>query len=89
MVVEPINDVVAVIPDNPEKITPGGVHLPDNMRGRRYERGTVVAVGPDVKSIKGGDTIYLPTDLGVRVEKLIDNKDVLFYREDDIPAKEG
>lgn len=41
----PLSDKVVVLPDEPQKVTKGGIHLPDQAQ-KADARGTVVAVGP-------------------------------------------
>ena len=81
----PLGKNVAVIPEDPDKITPGGIHLPDICR-RRSLKATVFAIGPDVKSVACGDVVFLPDHSGVRFEFGADV--ILVYNEDDLLAKE-
>ena len=83
---EPIGKNVAIIPEDPDKVTPGGIILPDTARQRTI-KGTVFSVGPDVsKAVEVGDVVYLPDHGG---DRLTFGKDiVLVYSEDDLLAKE-
>ena len=76
LVIRPLGDRILVRRDSAEKVTPGGIHLPDNVQAQNKTRkGTVVAVGPGrkleelVKTEAGGgaawDAKRLPIDVKI------------------------
>ena len=66
-----------------------GILLPDSAQ-ERSNRGTVVAVGPDVKHINVGDTILIPLGVLMRLahtkvcDLMIDDKAALIMQEKDV-----
>lgn len=50
------------------KRTAGGLYLPDKMKSKGLEDGTVLAVGPDAKGVKEGDTAFFITQGAVEVQ---------------------
>lgn len=84
---EPLGDRVVVCPQEPEKMTPGGLHLPErrNPEIDRPERGTVVAAGPDVKQVQKGDQVLVPRYGGTEFE--LDGQRLWAYKEEAILAK--
>lgn len=89
----PLGDRVIVVPDSGEDVTPGGVILPDNVRGRA-ETGKVVAVGPGARNEKTRE--YMPVDVATGDEVYFSKyggteithagEDLLLLREADILA---
>ena len=85
--IEPLGDRVLVAPEVPEKITAGGLIIPDTAK-EKPQKGTVVAVGPGKKgesmSVKVGEKVlygkYGGTDIHVK------GKAYLIMRESDIYA---
>jgi chaperonin GroES len=93
MKLKPQNDYILVEPIKQEKITKGGVYIPDTASEERPIRGKVIAVGPGrlndkgeriPMSIKEGDEIifkkYAPDEIK------IDDKEYFFIKEDDVLA---
>ncbi len=90
---EMIGDRVAIELEDPTKVTPGGIHLPDNAKDKPT-RGVVVGVGPGLLNSKG-DRMPLQVELddkvligaydGVEVE--VDERDIRIVREDQILAR--
>ena len=58
--IEPLKDNVIIEPIPESNETPGGIILPDRAQSAA-KFGTVRFVGPDVVSLKLGDTVVLPT----------------------------
>lgn len=44
MQIQPVNDVILVLPDPPKTSTKGGIHLP-KPSGGPFKRGTVLSIG--------------------------------------------
>ena len=74
---------VVVRPKAAEEKTASGIVLPDTMNKEKPGEGEVIAVGPDCKAVKKGDTVvfkkYSPTEIKIEGEELflIDEEDVL------------
>lgn len=65
---EPLNDVVIVALDTAERITSGGILLPEaTTQNMTAQSGTVVAHGPGARSPLTGDRVPLSVALGDRV----------------------
>lgn len=43
--------------DNENKVTKGGIVLPDNTSANRFRKGTVIAIGSEVKYLTVGDRV--------------------------------
>lgn len=69
MKIRPLVDRVVVRPDDPEKMTPGGLYIPDNAQ-KKSKFGTVLAVGPGPL-----------TNDGRRVPLGIEEGDRVLYRD--------
>ena len=84
--IEPLgNNVCLTDPQHPSPLSKS-ILMPDTARKGRYERATVYAVGPDVKTVKVGDVIFIPEIKGHRYEPG-DGRVFLFYPEDELLAK--
>lgn len=89
----PLGDRVIVIPDSGDEITPGGVIIPENARGRS-ETGTVVAIGPGLRNEKSGERLPMQVEVGDEVyfvkyggtEISHEGEDMLLLRETDLLA---
>ena len=89
----PLFDRVLVERFAAEKITKGGIHVPEKALGKVLNA-TVVAVGKGLKqkdgthvpvSVTAGDKVLLPEYGGTKVE--IDDKEYFIFKEADILAK--
>ncbi len=60
----PILDNIIVKPFPPDKISSGGIIVPDSVQ-QRPAKATVVAVGRKVKGIEKGDVVYHVLKAGV------------------------
>jgi len=89
----PQNDYILVEPIKQEKVTKGGIYIPDTASEERPMRGKVIAVGPGKMNDKGermpisvkvGDEVifkkYAPDEIK------IDDKEYYFIKDDDILA---
>lgn len=54
--VQPLNANVLVRPDPVDKRTAGGIYIPDSAK-TRTQRGTIIAVGPDVQHLQVGQRV--------------------------------
>lgn len=51
-----VDRVIVSQPKVKDRKTPGGIVLPDKLKGNRT--GTVLAAGPDAKNVQPGDTVF-------------------------------
>jgi chaperonin GroES len=81
--IKPLADRVVAVREEVQTKTASGLYLPDNAKEKPVVA-KVVAVGPDVKSLKIGDKIvykeYSTTDLK------INDKEYLIVKEEDVLA---
>lgn len=83
MKIHPLRDQVLIEPMK-EEVKKGGIILPDTVTKERKEQGKVLAVGEKVASVKKGQVVlfgkYDPKVI------VVDSKDCLFVKEEDIVA---
>jgi co-chaperonin GroES (HSP10) len=72
-----LGDLVMVLPESTRR--PSGIILPDWQRSLR---GSILAVGPDAKEVKKGDTVYFGAASGM--ESVYDGASVRIMREKDL-----
>jgi len=81
--IKPLADRVVAVREEVQAKTASGLYLPDNVKEKPVIA-NVVAVGPDVKSLKVGDRIvykeYSTTELK------INDKEYLIVKEEDVLA---
>lgn len=81
--IKPLADRVVAVKEEAATKTASGLYLPDNAKEKPV-LAKVVAVGPDVKSLKAGDKIvykeYSTTELK------IDGTEYLIVKEEDVLA---
>jgi chaperonin GroES len=81
--IKPLADRVVAVREEVQTKTASGLYLPDNAKEKPVVA-RVVAIGPDVKSLKIGDKIvykeYSTTDLK------INDKEYLIVKEEDVLA---
>lgn len=80
-IVTPLGDRVLVLPDKWQETTKGGIVLPDTVK-TRSQRGTVVAIGPDVKGIAVGERVLCTFWSAVHLD--INDEEHFLYGEKDI-----
>ncbi len=98
MKLEPTLDRVAIIREEKEKVTEGGIVLPENAK-EESNYGEVVAVGPGgwnqdgsrrEMSVKVGDVVFF-TDFHVTQTKskvvIVDDEDILAIVRDEMPHR--
>jgi chaperonin GroES len=69
---------------NEDTITESGILLPSHLKETPSE-GTVVAVGPKVKSVKTGDRVLIGKYIGVEIT--VDDKKLILMREEEVLGK--
>jgi chaperonin GroES len=92
---QPLGDRVVIRPTEKEKMTKGGIVLPDTAKEKPQE-GEVVAVGPG-KLSEEGNRIAMEVKVGDRViyaryagtEIKVDDEELIIARESDILAKKS
>ena len=77
----PLGDRAFVTYTEESDKTAGGIYLPDSAR-EKPQRGTVEAMGPDVKNVKIGDQVLFDKYSGTKIK--IDNEDCLIIKEEDV-----
>ncbi|MBI5142971.1 MAG: co-chaperone GroES [Nitrospirae bacterium] len=78
---KPLKDRVFVKYSESEEKTAGGLIIPDAAK-EKPQRGTVEAVGGDVKEIKKGDVVLFDRYSGSKIK--LDNVEFLIIKEEDI-----
>jgi chaperonin GroES len=78
---KPLKDRVFVRYTEEGEKTAGGLYIPDTAK-EKPQKGTVEAVGSEVKEIKIGNTILFDKYSGSKVT--IDNNEYLIVKEEDI-----
>jgi len=81
---KPIKDKIVVIEKEREGKSKGGIIVRDTSLSLGSKVGVVVAVGPDVTSVKTGDEIYLEWHKGVLFQ--IEEKIHIVIHEDEVLA---
>jgi chaperonin GroES len=93
MKIEPLDDRIVVEPIEADKVTKGGIVLPDSAKEKPV-KGKVIATGPGrlldtgkrvEVAVKKGDVVVYARYGGTEVE--IDGKDYVILRESDLLAK--
>ncbi|HRQ86586.1 MAG TPA: co-chaperone GroES [Candidatus Saccharibacteria bacterium] len=80
---KPLADRVVAVREIPETKTASGLYLPESSQ-EKSSAAKVVAVGPDVKNVKKGDSIIYKEYSATEVK--INNIDYFIVREEDILA---
>jgi chaperonin GroES len=78
---KPLKDRVFVSYTEEMERTAGGIYIPDAAK-EKPQRGKVVAVGAEVKTLKPGDEILFDKYSGSKIN--IDGTDFLIIKEEDI-----
>lgn len=82
MKLRPVGDRVAVVPVKERRGKESVIELPDSVKERMPIWGKVKFVGPDVKSLKKGDTVIFTMYVGMEIE--IDGREYRLIREEEI-----
>ena len=77
----PLGDRVLVLPDKDPEKTTGGIYKPDSAR-TRSQRGTILAIGPDVKGVCVGQRVLCTFWSSVKLD--INGQEHFLYGEKDI-----
>jgi len=78
---KPLKDRVFVKYTEEGEKTAGGLYIPDTAK-EKPQKGTVEAVGSEVKEIKVGNTVLFDKYSGSKVS--IDNNEYLIVKEEDV-----
>lgn len=78
---QPLGDRVFVTYTEEMERTSGGIYVPDTAK-EKPQRGTVQAIGKDVKNLKVGDQILFDKYSGTKLK--IDDEDCLILKEEDV-----
>lgn len=78
---KPLKDRVFISYSDETEKTAGGIYVPDTAK-EKPQKGKVEAVGPEVKELKVGDTVFFDRYSGSKVN--IDNNEYLIIKEEDI-----
>lgn len=78
---KPLKERVFVRYSEEEDKSAGGLYIPDTAK-EKPQRGTVEAVGSDVKEVKVGDTILFDKYSGSKI--VVDSVEYLILKEEDI-----
>ena len=81
--IKPLGERVVATPEAAETKTASGLYLPDNAQ-KKPVVAKVVAVGPDVKSVKTGDRVLYKDFSATEVK--IGSTDYLIINQEDILA---
>lgn len=84
MSVKPLGERIVVKREKEEEKTKGGLYLPETADKEKLQLGKVVAVGPDFKNVKKGDTVIFAKYGGTDIK--IENEDYLVLGKDDVLA---
>lgn len=76
-----INKKILVKPDEAEKVTPGGIHIPDTARDKSV-LGTIVEAADDCEELEKGDRVMYGKYAGTKVE--IEGEELIIMKEVDI-----
>ena len=78
---QPLGDRVFITYTEEIERTAGGIYVPDSAK-EKPQRGTVQAVGKDVKHLKVGDQVLFDKYSGSKLR--IDDEDCLILKEEDV-----
>ena len=81
MTFKPLKERCLVKYSEHEEKTAGGLFIPDAAK-EKPQKGTVEAVGPDVKEVKKGDVVLFDRYSGSKVK--IDDDEFLIIKEEEI-----
>lgn len=82
MKIRPLKDrVVVKYSDEEMEKTAGGIYVPDVAK-EKPQKGTVEAVGAEVKEVKAGNTVLFDKYSGSKIK--IDNVEYLIVKEEDL-----
>lgn len=84
MTIKPLGERIVVKPEKQEEKTEGGIYLPETATKDKPQKGEVIAVGPDFKGVKKGDTVIFAKYGGTEVK--LGDEEYLVLGEDDVLA---
>ena len=84
MNIKPLGARIVVRPEKQEEKTESGIYLPETASKDKPQYGEVIAVGPDFKGVKKGDTVIFAKYGGTEVK--IEEEEYLVLGEGDVLA---
>jgi chaperonin GroES len=78
---QPLGDRVFITYTEEMERTAGGIYVPESAK-EKPQRGTVQAIGKDVKNLKVGDQVLFDKYSGSKLK--IDDEDCLILKEEDV-----
>jgi len=84
MKIKPLGKRILVKPLKQEEKTEGGIYLPETASKDKPQQGKVIAVGPDFKGVKRGDTVIFAKYEGTEIK--IENEEYLILGVDEALA---
>ncbi len=78
---QPLGDRVFITYTEELERTAGGIYVPDSAK-EKPQRGTVQAVGKDVKNLKVGDQVLFDKYSGTKLK--LQDEDCLILKEEDV-----
>ncbi|MBI3604284.1 MAG: co-chaperone GroES [Nitrospirae bacterium] len=78
---QPLGDRVFITYTEEMERTAGGIYVPETAK-EKPQRGTVEAIGKDVKNLKVGDQVLFDKYSGSKLR--IDDEDCLILKEEDV-----
>ncbi|HKN18329.1 MAG TPA: co-chaperone GroES [Dissulfurispiraceae bacterium] len=82
MKIKPLKDRVVIrYSEEQEEKTAGGIYVPDVAK-EKPQKGTVEAVGSEVKEVKAGNQVLFDKYSGSKIK--IDNVELLIVKEEDL-----
>ena len=78
---QPLGDRVFVTYTEEMERTAGGIYVPDSAK-EKPQRGSVQAVGKDVKNLKVGDQVLFDKYSGTKLR--VEDEDCLIMKEEDV-----
>lgn len=84
MKIKPLGERIVVKPLEQKEKTEGGIYLPETASKDKPQKGKVIAVGPDFKGVKKGDTVIFAKYGGTEIE--FDEEEYLVLGIDDVLA---
>ncbi|HXW68043.1 MAG TPA: co-chaperone GroES [Dissulfurispiraceae bacterium] len=82
MKIRPLKDRVVIrYSEEQEEKTAGGIYVPDVAK-EKPQKGTVEAVGSEVKEVKAGNQVLFDKYSGSKIK--IDNVELLIVKEEDL-----
>jgi len=85
MKIRPLGERIVVKPLRQKEKTQGGIYLPETASKDKPQQGEVIAIGPDFKGVKKGDTVIFAKYGGTEIK--VENEEYLVLAADDVLAR--